>query len=177
MSEYRKTKRGKCVYESVTGKIDITEKVSEEWREWLRKADNRIVENNVKNGHPQLTPEQKAEKKDWEEAHPGEKFPANWNLAFDGFSDDPDLDDDKQPILPEALKIMNPEDGQKDWLHEMADFLPADERKLFEYLIEKDMSIAEIAATHEFKSTATVYRLTKKMTKHFIELKVKTRMH
>lgn len=48
----------------------------------LHRMDNNEVTNNVRNGHPKLTPEQKAAKKEWEEAHPGEKYPMDWNLSL-----------------------------------------------------------------------------------------------
>lgn len=40
------------------------------------------ITSNVKNGHPKMTAEQKAAKKEWEEAHPGEKYPMDWNLSL-----------------------------------------------------------------------------------------------
>lgn len=57
--------------------------VTEVWIQDLHQMDDNEVTNNIKNGHPRLTPEQKAEKKEWEEAHPGEKFDMNWNLSLD----------------------------------------------------------------------------------------------
>ena len=48
----------------------------------LHRMDDNEVTNNVKNGHPMLTAEQKAAKKEWEEAHPGEKYPMDWNLSL-----------------------------------------------------------------------------------------------
>lgn len=69
----------------------------------LHRMDDSEVTNNVKNGHPKMTPEQRAAKKEWEEAHPGEKYPMEWNLSLDyiaGNSDDPDLD--KSRVLESA---------------------------------------------------------------------------
>ena len=48
----------------------------------LHRMDDNEVTNNVKNGHPKMTAEQKAAKKAWEEAHPGEKYPMDWNLSL-----------------------------------------------------------------------------------------------
>ena len=48
----------------------------------LHRMDDNEVTNNVRNGHPKLTAEQKAAKKEWEEAHPGEKYPMDWNLSL-----------------------------------------------------------------------------------------------
>ena len=66
--------------------------------------DDHEVYLNVKNGHPPMTAEQKAAKKEWEEAHPGEKYTMNWNFSLDyiaGDSDEPDVD--KSNVLAEAL--------------------------------------------------------------------------
>lgn len=49
----------------------------------LHRMDDNWVSCNVRNGHPKLTAEQKAAKKEWEEAHPGEKYPMDWNLSLD----------------------------------------------------------------------------------------------
>ena len=69
----------------------------------LHRMDDNEVTNNVRNGHPKLTAEQKTAKKEWEEALPGEKYPMEWNLSLDyiaGDSDDPDLD--KSRVLESA---------------------------------------------------------------------------
>ena len=70
----------------------------------LHAMDDHEVYLNVKNGHPPMTAEQKAAKKEWEEAHPGEKYTMNWNFSLDyiaGDSDEPDVD--KSNVLAEAL--------------------------------------------------------------------------
>lgn len=69
----------------------------------LHRLDDNWVNCNIRNGHPKLTPEQKAAKKEWEEAHPGEKYPMDWNLSLDyiaGDTDDGDLD--KSTVLASA---------------------------------------------------------------------------
>lgn len=77
--------------------------VTEVWIRNLHRMDDNEVANNIKNGHPKLTAEQKAAKKEWEEAHPGEKFDMNWNLSLNyiaGDTDDGELD--KSSVLAEA---------------------------------------------------------------------------
>ena len=77
--------------------------VTEVWIQDLHRMDDNEVTNNIKNGHPRLTPDQKAEKKEWEEAHPGEKYPIDWNLSLDyiaGDTDDGELD--KSSVLAGA---------------------------------------------------------------------------
>ena len=75
---------GRGGYRTVYTTVKPGEKgVTEVWIRDLHRMDDNEVANNVKNGHPKLAPEQKAEKKEWEEAHPGEKFDMNWNLSLD----------------------------------------------------------------------------------------------
>ena len=69
----------------------------------LHRMDDNEVTNNVRNGHPKLTAQQKAAKKEWEEVHPGEKYPMGWNLSLDyiaGECEDGDLD--KSSVLSGA---------------------------------------------------------------------------
>ncbi|MCM1343753.1 MAG: hypothetical protein NC305_11110 [Lachnospiraceae bacterium] len=69
----------------------------------LHRMDDNWVSCNVRNGHPKLTAEQKAMKKEWEEAHPGEKYQMGWNLSLDyivGDTEDGDLD--KSSVLAGA---------------------------------------------------------------------------
>lgn len=69
----------------------------------LHRMDDNEVTNNVRNAHPKLTAEQKAAKKEWEEAHPGEKYPMDWNLSLDyiaGECEDGDMD--KSSVLSSA---------------------------------------------------------------------------
>lgn len=60
------------------GEDGVTEVLIQE----LHRMDDNEVTNNVRNGHPKLMPEEKAAKKEWEEEHPGEKYPMDWNLSL-----------------------------------------------------------------------------------------------
>ena len=48
----------------------------------LHSLDDAEVYNNIKNSRPPMTEAEKAAKKQWEAEHPGERYPANWNLSF-----------------------------------------------------------------------------------------------
>lgn len=91
---YRRT------YNTITpGEDGVTEVLIHD----LHRMDDNWVNCNVRNSHPKLTPEQKAEKKEWEENHPGEKYPMDWNLSLDyiaGETVDGDLD--KSSVLAGA---------------------------------------------------------------------------
>ena len=69
----------------------------------LHKWDDNWITNIGRNGHPPLTPEQKAEKKEWEASHPGEKYDMNWNLSLDYVVDEcEDGDVSKSSVLAGA---------------------------------------------------------------------------
>lgn len=69
----------------------------------LHRMDDNWVTCNVRNGHPKLTAEQKVAKKEWEEAHPGEKYEMGWNLSLDYIAGDSDAGDlDKSSMLADA---------------------------------------------------------------------------
>ena len=78
----------------------------------LHSLDDAEVYNNIKNSRPPMTDAEKAEKKKWEAEHPGERYPANWNLSFDYMAgDDGDEDKlDKSRILSETCTYMETED-------------------------------------------------------------------
>lgn len=77
----------------------------------LHSLDDAEVYNNIKNSRPPMTAEEKVRKKVWEAEHPGERYPANWNLSFDYMAgDDGDEDKlDKSRILSETCTYMETE--------------------------------------------------------------------
>lgn len=78
----------------------------------LHSLDDAEVYNNLKNSRPPMTAAQKAEKKRWESEHPGEQYPANWNLSLDYMAgDDGDEDKlDKSRLFSETCTYMETED-------------------------------------------------------------------
>lgn len=73
--------------------------VTEAWIKLLHAMDDHEVYENCKCGHPPLTKEEKALKKEWEESHPGEKYLGNWNLSLDYLADEEDNSADKSLLL------------------------------------------------------------------------------
>lgn len=49
----------------------------------LHRMDDNEVINNIRNGYPKITIEQKGTKKEWEEVYSGENYPTDWNLSLD----------------------------------------------------------------------------------------------
>ena len=73
--------------------------VTEYWIKTLHSLDDHEVYLNCKNGHPPMTEAEKVAKREWEEAHPGEKYIKNWNLSLDYMASDDDSAADKSSIL------------------------------------------------------------------------------
>lgn len=100
----------------------------------LHSLDDAEVYNNIKNSRPPMTEAEKAAKKQWEAEHPGERYPANWNLSFDYMAgDDGDEDKlDKSRILFEACAYMETEDEtEKKMLDRILWFLTDIQREVY----------------------------------------------
>lgn len=100
----------------------------------LHSLDDAEVYNNIKNSRPPMTAEEKARKKAWEAEHPGERYPANWNLSFDYMAgDDGDGDKlDKSRILSETCTYMETEDEtEKEMLDRILWFLTDIQREVY----------------------------------------------
>lgn len=100
----------------------------------LHSMDDAEVYNNIKNSRPQLTEEEKAEKKRWEEAHPGEKYPMNWNLSLDYMAGEDGDDDrlDKSEVAAAASTEMVYEDESEEGMVErILDFLSPMQRQVY----------------------------------------------
>lgn len=100
----------------------------------LHSLDDAEVYNNIKNGRPPMTDPERAEKKKWEAEHPGERYPANWNLSFDYMAgDDGDEDGlDKSRILSETCTYMETEDEtEKEMLDRILWFLTDIQREVY----------------------------------------------
>ena len=96
--------------------------------------DDVEVYNNLKNSRPPLTDAEKVEKKKWEAEHPGERYPANWNLSFDYMAgDDGDEDKlDKSRIFAETCTYMETEDeSEKEMLDRILWFLTDIQREVY----------------------------------------------
>lgn len=157
------SQRGNFVFHSVTEEITITAKqVGAEWVKKEHTFDDREVDNNCKNGHPTLTEQQKAQKKEWEEAHPGEEYPSNWNLSTDANPYDPDMDDDKQPLYAEILRNLEGVDNLMEWLHEAAERLTGRSKLVYDDMIVNEKSVVQISAEWDVDDN-TVYRARDKM--------------
>lgn len=81
----------------------------------LHSLDDAEVYSNIKNSRPPMTEAEKAAKKEWEAAHTGERYPANWNLSFDYIAgDDDEGGTDKSRVLAETAATPDFEDETED---------------------------------------------------------------
>lgn len=147
---YRKTptaERGVYKYHSVTGAVVLIscENVNLEMIRLLHRMDDNEVNNNIKNSRPTLTAEQKKAIVEWEEQHPGEEVPKNWNLSLDGLLHTDNAD---HSSYMKELADMQTGDGcdpLRELLHEWIAEMSPDTQKLFHMLYIEERTQSEVA--------------------------------
>lgn len=100
----------------------------------LHSLDDAEVYNNIKNSRPPLTTTEKGRKKKWETKHPGERYPANWNLSFDYMAGDNGNEEklDKSRIFSETSTYIETEDEtEAEMLNRILWFLTDIQREVF----------------------------------------------
>jgi len=100
----------------------------------LHSLDDAEVYNNIKNSRPPMSDTEKAEKKKWEAAHPGETYPANWNLSLDYMAGEDSDDDnpDKSRVLAKVCTYMEPEyETEAEMLNRILWFLTDIQREVY----------------------------------------------
>lgn len=125
---------------------------------YLHSLDDSEVYNNWKNCKPPLSDEEKAVVHKWEEAHPGEKIPKNWNLSLDMFSEDSDSDMDRSDLMKGVYDRSHAEDHAETRLREVIDEMPCKQRQAF-ILVEYDGYSMTEAACKLCCSIANVSKL------------------
>ena len=105
---YTESESGACTKECIELRPGV-DGVTEYWIKVLHSMDDHEVYLNCKNGHPPMTEAEKAAKRDWEEAHPGEKYIQNWNLSLDYMASRDDGAADKSSILKDNRCFMEEE--------------------------------------------------------------------
>lgn len=146
---YRKTpaaKRGVYEYHFVTGICQITiEQVGADMLHRLHLLDDNEVYNNIKNSRPKLETRQKKAIKEWEEQHPGEKVPKNWNLSLDGLLETKDADHSSYMKKIADMRATETADPCRELLYECVEYLNADAQKLFYLRYCQELTQKEIA--------------------------------
>ena len=100
----------------------------------LHSLDDAEVYNNIKNSRPPMTEEQKAEKKRWEAEHPGETYPANWNLSLDfmaGEDGDEDKLDKSEVTAAASVEMIYEDESEEEMVERILDFLSPMQRHVY----------------------------------------------
>ena len=148
-------KRENYTYVSATGEKTVLKPgengVTEEMIRELHRADDREVENNLKNMHVPRTKKKKEEIKKWETEHPGEEYPREWNVSIEAFvsDDDDDSTADRDPALIDhkASEFYEPySSAAAERLWEIIHELPPRQRKALRLTWFIGYSQAETAA-------------------------------
>ena len=64
--------------------------ITEDWIRELHRADDREVDNNLKQAHPPAFYKHRQEIRHWETDHPGEEHPLKWNISLNALQSDDD---------------------------------------------------------------------------------------
>lgn len=170
--KFRKTpteKRNTYIYYGESGKIEITpgkDGVTEIDIKQLYSLDDAEVYNNIKNSRPKSTDEEKKNIKDWEELHPGEKAPRNWNISIDAAIDGEGSSQDKSKVLERAYYSIHKEESfELEKLHDIIDALSYEQQQLYKRIILEGYSNTEIAKA-EGVSVAAISRRMKRIHEH-----------
>ena len=118
--------------------------IIEEFIVLLHHLDDAEVRNNLKNGRPELTAEEKQAVKEWENAHPGEKAPRNWNLSIDYVMSDDEHDSEKATIenIPDGSEV-SPE---VEMLRAAVETMSERQKQVYELHYLRGFNVKETAA-------------------------------
>lgn len=121
----------------------------------LHSMDDAEVYNNIKNSRPPMTAKEKAEKKRWEADHPGETYPANWNLSLDymaGEDGDADKLDKSEVTAAASVEMVYEDESEEEMVERILDFLSPVQRYVY-YLRHikgyKGKEVAKLLKTSE----------------------------
>lgn len=112
----------------------------------LHSLDDAEVYNNIKNSRPPMSDEQKIEAKEYEEAHPGETAPKNWNISIDSFNSEYNVSQDKSSLLEEIYYATNEEVSlEVERLREVVGTLTQGQQELYQLVIIEGYSLTDAA--------------------------------
>ncbi|HCW53400.1 MAG TPA: hypothetical protein DG753_06625 [Clostridium sp.] len=164
--KFRKTpteKRNTYIYYGESGKIEITpgkDGVTEIDIKQLYSYDDAEVYNNIKNSRAKSTDEEKKNIKEWEELHPGEKAPRNWNISIDAAIDGEGSAQDKSKVLESAYYSIHEEESlELEILHDIITTLSDEQQLLYKKIILEGYSNTEIAKAEGVSVTAVSKRM------------------
>jgi len=116
----------------------------------LHSSDDAEVYNNIKNGRPEPTEKAKQQMREWEEHHPGEKAPSNWNVSLDA----PISEEDSTPLsemIPAPEKTVSPD---VERLREIVDTMTERQQQVYYLHYIAGFNVKETAAILGMSSPA-----------------------
>ena len=120
--------------------------VTEVWIKTLHSLDDHEVYMNCKNARPPMTDAQKAEKREWEEEHPGEKYMKHWNLSLNYLSSD-DAAEDKSFMMKDSSYYSMDEDVPADVqrLRDVVETMTDKQKQVYTLHVLEGYSFTEIS--------------------------------
>ena len=110
----------------------------------LVSCHNAEVRNNIKNCKAPLSDKEKAEVREWEEAHPGESAPKKWNASLDHEFEDHD-EMDSSSLMLEIYKHRHPDNPTADRLWDVIDQMTDTQKRALVMYHFEGMSLKEIS--------------------------------
>ena len=143
-------KRDHIHYDNVAEAMERMKKdgITEVMIKSLHAMDDHEVYLNVKNGHPPMTAEQKVAKKEWEVAHPGEKYTMNWNLSLDYIAGEDDEEVDKSHVLAGASYDLFDEEEVSPEVQRLRDVVSAmtdRQKQVYQLVLLEERGYTEVA--------------------------------
>lgn len=117
----------------------------------LHSMDDAEVYNNIKNARPEPTAEDKQQMREWEEQHPGEKAPRNWNLSLDTSLSDEDDSATLGDMIAAPEKTDSPE---VERLHRIVATMTERQKQVYQLHLLEGFSVKETAAILGMSSPA-----------------------
>lgn len=112
----------------------------------LHALDDSEVYYNIKNSRPQLTTEEKIAVKDWEDKHPGEEIPKNWNLSIESLEDE-GISQDKSSVLAKAAySPLEDVPLDIDRLREVVQLLTPEQQEIYRRVLIEGEPAQDVAA-------------------------------
>lgn len=133
-------------YVLIPGMVDPSsgKVITEDHIKLLHLLDDAEVRNNLRNGRPELTAAEKQQIAEWEDKHPGEKAPRNWNLSIDFVMEDDEHESERAAI--EGITDSKPVSPEVEMLRAAVETMTERQRQVYELHYLKGFNVKETAA-------------------------------
>ena len=117
----------------------------------LHSLDDAEVYNNIKNARPEPSEAEKQQMRKWEDQHPGEKAPRNWNLSLDASLTDEDDSATLGDMVAAPEKTDSPE---VERLRQIVAAMTERQKQVYQLHLIEGFSVKETAAILGMSSPA-----------------------